>query len=116
VVGYASAQDRAELERQAAAIERACRDRGWTLACVIRENCSAKGNGRKRPGLAHAVKQVREGPAGRLVVDSLEHLGGSKDEIRAQLQGFSENDVDLVALHAGGNGTQKGRQPRRAGT
>ena len=116
VVGYASAREPAELERQAAAIERACRDRGWTLACVIRENWSANGNGRKRPGLAHAVKQVREGPAGRLVVDSLEHLGGSKDEIRAQLQGFADSDVELVDLHVGGNGTRKGRQPRRAET
>ena len=116
VVGYASAQDRAELERQAAAIEQACRERGWTLACVIRENGSTNGNGRKRPGLAHAVKQVREGPAGRLVVDSLHHLGRSEDEIQAQLRSFAGKDIDLVALDAVGNARRKRRRPRRAVT
>jgi peptidoglycan hydrolase-like protein with peptidoglycan-binding domain len=115
VVGYATAQDQAELERQAAAIERACGERGWTLACVIRENGSGNGNGRERPGLAHAVKQVREGLAGRLVVDSLDHLG-PEDEVRAQLRSFAGDDIDLVALDAGGNATRKRRRPWRAGT
>jgi peptidoglycan hydrolase-like protein with peptidoglycan-binding domain len=116
VVGYASAQDHAELERQAAAIERACRERGWTLACVIRENGSGNGNGRKRPGLAHAVKQVHEGLAGSLVVDSLDHLGRSEDEIQAQLQSFASKDIELVALDTVGNAARKRRRPRRART
>jgi peptidoglycan hydrolase-like protein with peptidoglycan-binding domain len=116
VVGYASAQDPAELERQAAAIERACHDRGWTLACVIQENGTTNGNGRSRPGLAQAVKQVREGPAGRLVVESIERLGDSQDEIRAQLTGFSDDDIDLVALHASGNPPRKPRRPKRVKT
>jgi DNA invertase Pin-like site-specific DNA recombinase len=116
VVGYASAQDPAELERQAVAIERACHDRGWTLACVIQENGTTNGNGRSRPGLAQAVKQVREGPAGRLVVESIERLGDSQDEIRAQLTGFSDDDIDLVALHASGNPPRKPRRPKRVKT
>jgi peptidoglycan hydrolase-like protein with peptidoglycan-binding domain len=114
VVGYASAQDQAELDRQAAAIKRACRERGWTLACVIRENGSANGTGCKRPGLAHAFKQVRRGLAGSVVVDSLDHLGQSEDETRAQLQSLGAADTDLVALHAGGNGTPRRRPRRRA--
>jgi hypothetical protein len=114
VVGYASASDRAELERQAAAIERGCRERGWTVACVIRENGSANDNGHKRPGLAHAVKQVRNGLAGKLVVDSLDQLGRSENEIRAQLQRCEGDGVDLVALHGGGNGTRKRRRHGRA--
>src|SRR5215207_2935505 len=116
VVGYASAHDQAELERQAAAIERACGGRGWTLACVIRENGSGNGNGRRRPGLAHTVKQVREGLAGRLVIDSLDHLGPSEEEIQAQLQQVAGNDIDLVALDAVGNATRKGRRPKPART
>jgi len=116
VVGYASARDRADLDRQAAAIEQACRERGWTLACVIRENGSANGNGRKRPGLAHAVKQVHQGLAGRVVVASLDHFGRSEDEIRAQLQRFAADEIDVVALDGGGNGTRKRRRPARAGT
>lgn len=114
VVGYASAGDQAELERQAAAIERACIERGWTLACVIRESGSSNGNGHKRPGLAHAVKQVRNGLGGRLVVDSLDHLGHSKDEIEAQLGRSAGNGIELVALDTVGSAAPKGRRPRRA--
>jgi DNA invertase Pin-like site-specific DNA recombinase len=77
---------------------------------VIRENGSANGNGHKRPGLAHAVKQVRNGLAGKLVVDSLDQLGRSEDEIRAQLRRCEGDGIDLVALHAGGNGTRKRRR------
>ena len=110
VVGYASGQNRGELERHAAAVERACRERGWTLACVIRENGSPNGNGHKRPGLAHAVKQVREGLARGLVVDRLDHLGSSEDEIRAQVKWFTGNDRDLVALDVGlDTSTDEGR-------
>jgi peptidoglycan hydrolase-like protein with peptidoglycan-binding domain len=114
VVGYASAQDPAELERQAAAIERACRERGWTLACVIRENGSSNGNGGKRPGLAHAVKQIRGGLAGRIVVSSVDHLGHAEDDLRAHLVSIAADDIDLVALEANGNRTPKGRRPKRA--
>jgi peptidoglycan hydrolase-like protein with peptidoglycan-binding domain len=116
VVGYASADDRVELERQAAAIERACGERGWTLACVIRENGSANGNGHKRPGLAHAVRQVREGLAGKLVVDSLDHLGHSEDDVEAQLRRYAPDGIELVALDGNGHGARKRRRPRRART
>ena len=97
-----------------AAIERACRERGWTLACVIRENGSPNGNGRKRPGLAHAAKQIRAGLAARIVVASLDHLGHSEDELRAQLVSATAEDIELVALDANGNGTPKGRRPKQA--
>jgi DNA invertase Pin-like site-specific DNA recombinase len=116
VVGYASANDRVELERQAAAIERACRERGWTLACVIRENGSANGNGNKRPGLAHAVRQVRERLAGRLVVDSLDHLGHSEDEVQAQLRRFAADGIELVALDRNGHAARRRRRPKPART
>jgi peptidoglycan hydrolase-like protein with peptidoglycan-binding domain len=113
-VGYASAQDPAELERQAAAIERACDERGWTLACVIRENGSPNGNGRKRPGLVHAAKQIRAGLAARIVVASLDDLGHSEDELRAQLVSAGADDVELVALDANGHGTPKSGRAKRA--
>jgi len=81
---------------------------------VIRENGSANGNGHKRPGLAHAVKQVRSGLAGKLVVDSLDHLGRSEDEIRTQLQRCAGDGIDLVALDAGGNSARTRRRDGRA--
>jgi peptidoglycan hydrolase-like protein with peptidoglycan-binding domain len=110
VVGYASGRNRGELDRGAAAVTRACRERGSTLACVIRENGSANGNGRKRPGLAHAVTQVHEGRAGGLVLDCLDHLGHSDAEICAQLEWFLNNDVDLVAVDVGlDTSTDEGR-------
>jgi peptidoglycan hydrolase-like protein with peptidoglycan-binding domain len=109
VVGYASGQNRGELEDHAAAVERACRERGWTLACVIRENGS-NGNRHKRPGLAHAVKQVREGLARGLVVDRLDHLGPTEEEVRAQVEWFAGHDLDLVAVDVGlDTSTDEGR-------
>ena len=110
VVGYASGQNRRELEDHAAAVERASRDRGWTLACVIRENGSPNGHGHKRPGLAHAVKQVREGLARGLVIDRLDHLGPTEEEIRAQVEWFAGRDRDLVAVDVGlDTSTDEGR-------
>jgi peptidoglycan hydrolase-like protein with peptidoglycan-binding domain len=101
VIGYARGHDRGELERQAAAIERACRERGWTLALVVRDHGSPDGQAFVRPGLTHALEQLRGGTAARLVVDRLERLGGSVADQRSLLQWCARNHVDLVALDGG---------------
>jgi DNA invertase Pin-like site-specific DNA recombinase len=101
VVGYTSGHSRGELERQAAAIQRACREREWTLARVVRDHGSREPNALERPGLSHALTELREGAATRLVVDKLEHLGGSPVDLKAMIQWCANNDADLVALDVG---------------
>jgi peptidoglycan hydrolase-like protein with peptidoglycan-binding domain len=98
VVGYARGDDRVDLEHQAAAIEQACRERGWTLARVVRDHGSHESETVVRPGLAHALEQLRAGSAGRLVVDRLERLGPSVADLRPLIQWCASNDVELVAL------------------
>jgi hypothetical protein len=98
VIGYARGADRGDLDRQAAAIERACRKRGWTLALVVRDHASHDCKALERPGLTHALKQLRGGSAAGLVVDRLERLGRSDTDLRPLLGWFARNDVDLVAL------------------
>jgi DNA invertase Pin-like site-specific DNA recombinase len=110
VIGYASAREPGELERQSAAIERGCRAHGWTLVCVVRDNGPAYAFGR-RPGLVQAVRQVTEGVAGGLVVESVHHLGSSDDEIHARLRWLARNAIRPVALDGDMNGTPNGRRP-----
>jgi peptidoglycan hydrolase-like protein with peptidoglycan-binding domain len=101
VVGYARAQDPGELEHQAVAIEQACRERGWILARVVQDHGSPQPKALKRPGLAHALRQLGEGGAAHLVVDRLERLGRSLAELRVVLQWCARHDVDVVALNVG---------------
>jgi peptidoglycan hydrolase-like protein with peptidoglycan-binding domain len=98
VIGYARGQDRGDLDRQAAAIERACRERGWTLALVVRDHASHDCKALERPGLTHALEQLHGGSAARLVVDRLERLGRSDADLQRLLEWCARNDVDLVAL------------------
>ncbi|MFL5838103.1 MAG: peptidoglycan-binding protein [Solirubrobacteraceae bacterium] len=98
VIGYARGHDRGDLDRQAAAIERACRERGWTLALVVRDHASHDCKALERPGLTHALEQLHGGSAARLVVDRLERLGRSDADLQRLLEWCARNDVDLVAL------------------
>jgi len=110
VVGYASGLDPGDLDRQADAIERACRERGWTLARVVRDEGSGEPKALNRPGLAHALRQLREGAAAGLVVDRLAEVGHSTGELKVLLQWCASHDVDLVALDVGlDTSTHEGR-------
>jgi DNA invertase Pin-like site-specific DNA recombinase len=68
---------------------------------VVRDNGSDESMALTRPGLAHALDQLRGGSAARLVVDRLERLGRSVTDLRPLIQWCASNDVDLVALEGG---------------
>jgi peptidoglycan hydrolase-like protein with peptidoglycan-binding domain len=96
-VGYAMGRDRQEIERNAAAIQRACSERGWSLSCLVRDGGAARG----RSGLAFALKRMSEESAPRLVVGKLSDLGQSVAEVTAVLAWCARLGVALVALDVG---------------
>jgi peptidoglycan hydrolase-like protein with peptidoglycan-binding domain len=96
-IGYAMGRDREEMERNAAAIQRACSERGWSLSCLVRDGGAARG----RSGLAFALKRMSEESAPRLVVSKLSDLGQSVAEVAAVLAVCARLGVALVALDVG---------------
>src|SRR5207248_578568 len=77
-VGYVTGRDRAETRRRAQAIERACSERGWTLARVVQEGHGDGAQGKARRGLAVALDQLAEGAGDRLVACRLQDLGPTR--------------------------------------
>jgi DNA invertase Pin-like site-specific DNA recombinase len=85
------------LAAQEAAIQDACRRRGWTLLGVVRDG---RGNGRsaERPGLAYALDRIAAGEASCLIVTELKRLGRSVFDFGLLLKWFTEAEATLVAL------------------
>ena len=100
-IGYASGRDAAELERDAAAIEHACSERGWTLASVLREDSSVAANGHSTPALSIALDRLASGEASRLVTGRLDHLGRPLANLGRMLEWCAGHDVALVAVDVG---------------
>jgi DNA invertase Pin-like site-specific DNA recombinase len=100
-IGYARGRDAAEFKRHQAVIERACSQRGWTLAFLVRDSHPAKAGGRKRSGLAYALEQLANGDASRLVTGRLDHLARSPRRLGALLEWCAGHGVDLVAVDVG---------------
>jgi hypothetical protein len=100
-IGYARGRDATELARDRAAIERACSERGWTLASLVRDGHPTKAGRRRKSGLAYALEQVANGDASRLVTGRLEHLGRSPRRLGALLEWCAGHGVDLVAVDVG---------------
>jgi hypothetical protein len=106
VVGYALAHEPRELERYAAAIRRTCSDRGWTLACLVRDGGAAP----RRPGLAYALDRVSKEVTPRLVVGRLDHIARSVGDVAALLAWCASVGVVLVVLDVGlDTSTREGR-------
>jgi peptidoglycan hydrolase-like protein with peptidoglycan-binding domain len=111
-VGYAPGRDRSEAKRRADAIERACSERGWTVARIVHEGRARDGCG--RPGLAFALKQLSQGVGSRLVTCRLEDVGGTRRDLALLLRWCAKRRVDLVALDVGlDTGTSEGRLAAR---
>jgi putative peptidoglycan binding protein/resolvase-like protein len=100
-IGYARGRDAAEFKRHKAVIERACAQRGWPLASVVRDSHPAKADARRRSGLAYALEQLANGDASRLVTGRLDHLARSSRRLGALLEWCARHGVDLVAVDAG---------------
>jgi MYXO-CTERM domain-containing protein len=98
VVGYANGSDRRESRRQAHAIEKACSERGWTVAHMVTEGRAGAVKGRRRAGLHFALKQLEQGAGTRLVACSLEDVSHSRRELSALIEWCARTGVELVAL------------------
>jgi site-specific DNA recombinase len=101
----------AGVTRQRGDVERRCRERGWELVAVEKDNdASAKGGSRKRPGFEAMLKRIASGEVQVIVAWSLDRLQRSRrDEVRlyelCQAQGVTislVNGADLDLSTAGG--------------
>jgi DNA invertase Pin-like site-specific DNA recombinase len=113
-VGYVTGRDRAETRRRVQAIERACSDRGWTLARVVQEGHGNGSQGKARRGLAVALDQLAEGAGDRLVACRLQDLGTTRRDLARLITWCGESHVELIALDVGlDTGTTDGRLAAR---
>jgi len=110
VLGYVRTDEPQAAAPHEAAIREVCRQRGWTLAHLVRDGRGGKGRPLGRPGLAYALEQLTEGKGSRLVVHELEHLARSLAELRIVLGWFLRTGIALTALDVGlDTATREGR-------
>ena len=101
-VGYlrVSTSDQSEsglgLDAQRAKIEKEAADRGWTLCLVEDRGLSAKSLA--RPGLTEALRMVREGDAGALIVSRVDRLSRSLHDFTGLLEESARDGWSLVIL------------------
>jgi hypothetical protein len=101
-VGYATGRDPAECRRRAHAIERACLERGWAVARIVREGQPGHAGDNGRPGLAFALERLGEEGAGSwLVASRLEDVGRTRRDLASVLAWCARSQVDLLALDVG---------------
>ena len=94
VLGYVALAEGEELDTAALGIGIWCEARGWPLAKIVHDVPPARG----RPGLQHALDEVRAGRAAGVVVRRLRDLTGSLTELGPLLQWFVEADAFVIAI------------------
>ena len=94
VLGYAALAKGEDLEAAVRVIGAWCEARGWTLSKVVHDALPARG----RPGLQHALDEVRAGRAAGVIVERLHDLTGSVTELGPLLQWFVDADAFVIAL------------------
>ena len=94
VLGYVALAEGEELDTAACGIGIWCEARGWPLAKIVHDVPPARG----RPGLQHALDEVRSGRAAGVVVRRLRDLTGSLSELGPLLQWFVEADAFVIAI------------------
>lgn len=106
VLGYVrvstveQADSGAGLEAQRAAIQLACKQRGWELVGVI-EDAGFSAATLDRPGITEAVGAVEAGQASVLVVAKLDRLSRSLLDFAAVMERSRRKRWSLVALDLG---------------
>ncbi len=94
VLGYVALAEGEELDTAGFGIGIWCEERGWSLAKIVHDVPPARG----RPGLQHALDEVRAGRAAGVVVRRLRDLTGSLSELGPLLQWFVEADAFVIAI------------------
>jgi DNA invertase Pin-like site-specific DNA recombinase len=119
-LGYASERSHipgyeAELERQAALIDRFCVWRGWQLVGLVRDVWTPGRRRAGRPSLLHALDRLGSGQAACLVITELHRLSPSIADLADVLDAVELARGRLVSLDpAIDTGTQAGRAAVRA--
>jgi DNA invertase Pin-like site-specific DNA recombinase len=115
VVGYLPGDSQPGSSDDEKAIAEACRERGWTVARIVREVQGASARAAGRPGLSYALDEIEKGTASRLVVHKLEHIADSLADLRTVLSWFMRAGVALTVLDVGlDTGTLEGRTSMRS--
>jgi DNA invertase Pin-like site-specific DNA recombinase len=100
-VGYLRKGDDQEETRHAEAIQRACAERGWAVARIVREASVNGTDAHSRPGLAFAFDELARRPGSRLVACRLDDVGRTRRELATVLEWCSRSRVHLLALDVG---------------
>jgi DNA invertase Pin-like site-specific DNA recombinase len=93
VIGYVLLES-GQLADAARAIGVWCEERGWPLEKVVHDVTGT----RRRPGLEHALAELRAHRAAGLVVTRLRDLADSVTELGPLLRWFAEGDAFVIAL------------------
>jgi DNA invertase Pin-like site-specific DNA recombinase len=92
VIGYAVLEAGAHDDEATHAIGLWCETHDWPPAKMVRDT------GHQRPGLAHAMDEIRAGRAAGLVVARLRDLADSVTELGPLLRWFADGDAFVIAL------------------
>ena len=94
VLGYVAIAREGDLEISARAIGAWCDAHGWSLAKVVHDSLPARG----RPGLEHALEEIRARRAAGLVLNRLQDFTDSVPALGPLLQWFVDADAFVIAL------------------
>lgn len=102
VIGYASGPGtggavRRELDRQAEAIARECKQRRLELLEVVREREPPSGKALMRPGFVYTLERIALGEARGLVVSELSRITRSAAELGKVIEWLTQARARLVA-------------------
>jgi hypothetical protein len=93
------AADRPDIDAQRAAIERAGRERGWTLVAVEQDRRS--GRTLRRSGLQAALARARAGEADAIAVSRLDRLTYSLPDLADLVRMAVDDGFAIVAIEDG---------------